>query len=153
MPRVRPLLVLLAVAAAATAAPATAAQSSPLRPALQRILERGVAHAAFAIDCTYAARGAEGIAYPAWRGLQPEIYVKPYICADANAAVGGCRTPACSPERAGAALLVLAHEATHIAGISDETATECAALARPATRRVSGARTPAARRARSAPRR
>lgn len=129
MPRVRPLLALLAVAAAATSASATAAPKSPLRPALQRVLEHRVSHAAFAIDCTYAARGAEGIAYPAWRGLRAEIYVKPHVCADANAAVGGCRTPACSPERAGAALLVLAHEATHIAGISDETAAECSALA------------------------
>ncbi len=130
MPRALPLLVLLAVAAAASAASATAAPSSPLRPALQRLLERDVAHAAFAIDCTYAARGAEGIAYPAWRGLRPEIYVKPNVCTDANAAVGGCRKPSCSPERAGAALLVLAHEAAHVAGVTDETAAECAALAR-----------------------
>lgn len=130
MPRARSLLSLLAVAAATTAASAGAAPSPQLRPALQRILERDVAHAAFAIDCTYAGRSAEGIAFPAWRGLSPEIYVKPHVCTGANAAVGGCRTPPCSPERAGAALLVLAHEATHIAGVTDETAAECAALAR-----------------------
>lgn len=129
MPRARSLLFVLAVATVATAASASASPSPQLLPVLQRLLERDVAQAAVMIDCTYAARGAEGIAFPAWRGLRPEIYVKPHVCADANAAVGGCRQPSCSPGRAGAALLVLAHEATHIAGVTDETAAECAALA------------------------
>lgn len=94
-----------------------------LRPSVHRLLEREVAGKRFHLDCSYAARGGEAIAFPAWRGLRPEVYVRPGICLDANTAATA------PPERVGAALLVLAHEAMHIAGVTDETAAECAALA------------------------
>lgn len=117
MHRLALLLISLSLAAPAGAAPLQ------LRAPVKEVLEREVAGQPFALDCSYAARGAEGLALPAWRGLGAEVYVKPWVCSAANAARSG------SPERTGAALLVLAHEALHVSGITDETAAECAALA------------------------
>jgi hypothetical protein len=130
------LLAALVAACAVGSADAGAArggtvwQPPRLLPVVMRVLERDLARAAVAVDCTYAARQAEGFAQPAWRGFAPRIYLKQHVCDGANAAATTCRSRTCPAAEVGAALLVLVHEAMHVAGVTDETAAECAALDR-----------------------
>lgn len=83
-----------------------------------------VAGERFALDCTYAGRGAEAVAYPRYRGLPPIVYAMPRICRDANRyARTGVRD-----RRTAFALLVLTHEAFHVAGVTGESEATCSAL-------------------------
>jgi len=91
---------------------------------LDRELYR-IAGQRFRLDCTYAARGgALAIAFPPWRGQPPVVYVKPRVC---RAVYAFARTGKVS-RAAALGLLVVVHEAHHVAGLIDEAETECLAL-------------------------
>lgn len=78
----------------------------------------------FDLHCGYAARNhAEAVTYPTWNGLPAIVYVRPWVCREAARYK---RKPL--TRRQAAALLVLHHEAQHVAGLADEAKAECRAL-------------------------
>jgi hypothetical protein len=86
----------------------------------------------YTLDCTYGPKytGAEGLAFPPYRGERAQVYVRSWICAAANRAASG-RWDASNGTEA-MALLVLTHESVHVspfAGARVEHLTECRALA------------------------
>jgi hypothetical protein len=99
------------------------AHAGPVHDRLSRELY-AIAGEKFEISCTYAAREAYAIAFPRYKNLPPLVYARPEICKAANTYVRTGRVTSA----AGRSLLVLVHEAHHIAGVRDEALTECLAL-------------------------
>jgi capsid protein len=99
------------------------ARSAPVHDRLMTELVQ-VGGERFVLNCTYAGRSAVAVTYPRYRQLAPVVYARPDVCRAANAFV---RSGVVS-SAAGRALLVLVHEAHHVAGVTDEALAECLAL-------------------------
>ena len=104
-----------------------------LAPTLKRVLQERVVHRTFSVDCTYAARHGVAVAFPEYRGLQPIIYAKSWVCHRASRLAERPQPSAASRRGtlASGALLVLVHESVHLStfsGRTNEAETECEAL-------------------------
>lgn len=90
-----------------------------------------VGASAYQLDCTYSARGQQGLALPAYKGAPPEIYVRPWVCAAINRTVRHGWYGTTASGTTAMAVLILTHENVHLSafpGARDEHATECQAL-------------------------
>jgi hypothetical protein len=130
---IRSVLFAFACSFAGLVAPswANAGELPTLNPVVYDALRSVAGSYRYALDCTYAPKGAgaEGLAFPPQRGLRAQVFVRPWICASANRVASG-RWDA-SSGTAAMALLVLTHEAVHVspfAGARVEHLTECRAL-------------------------
>lgn len=112
---------------------AAPASGSPLRlvGGAKDAVQVEIGAGAFQVDCSYAFRGGDGFAQPAYRRLPAIVWVKPYVCRRLNQlwrqkTVGETELPLTAR-----ALLVFTHETLHVspfAGARDEALTECEAL-------------------------
>lgn len=99
------------------------ATAAPIHDRLARDLY-AIAGEKFTLDCTYAGRTAYAVAYPRYKQLAPIVYARPSVCRDANTFMRTGRVTS----NVGLALLVLVHEAQHIAGVTNEADAEWIAL-------------------------
>jgi hypothetical protein len=128
-------LTLIACASASSAVADARASSLKLdRRVIRAVAAVTGSRGHYSIDCTYAARNRDAVAYPRYHGRAAQIYMKERICRDASLYAEQKLKPvegSALSLRTARALLVVTHEFLHISSFSgsrNEALTECQAL-------------------------